>query len=235
MKKEIYFSVDIETTGSCPLKHSMISLGAMAFVPDLCSSSGIHQLATFSINLCEFISPGEFEPCRDPETMEWWKQYPEEWKLATANPRPIKEALVEFEDWVTSVKGESAPIFLASPAGYDFTYVVSYLHYFLGRSIFGHRALDLRSFTMGVIGKTYMESGKSGLPGRLKNDKTLFFHTHVALDDAIEQAHLFGKLIQEIDRRDRLQKALSNLSSHIPQHPQVSTFIGGQQPYESAA
>jgi DNA polymerase III epsilon subunit-like protein len=239
MNKELYISVDIETTGSCPLKNSMISLGAVAFEPGPSYEQPIKVLSTFAINLEEFQVPViegkvvlRHEVDRNPATMDWWKGFPEAWQASTQNPRPIKEAMESFETWIKIVCDGARPVFIGSPTGFDFTFIFTYFEYFLGRSIFSHRALDLRSFTMGILGKPFFKSGKSDLPGRLKIKKGLFPHTHVAWEDALEQAHLCGKLFQELRSRDQINILLNAMKEVIPQHLSLSAFAWPQDPAE---
>ena len=64
---------------------------------------------------------------------------------------------------------------------------------FVGESPFSHSALDMKSFAMALLGKGYRESTKRNMP------KTWFDalpHTHIALDDAIEQGALFCNMLQ---------------------------------------
>ena len=86
------------------------------------------------------------------------------------------------------------PVFVAYPTGFDFLFVYWYLIRFTGESPFSHSALDIRSYAMAVLKKDYRESSKKNMP---KNWFDPEKHSHVALDDAIEQGTLFCNMLRE--------------------------------------
>ena len=99
--------------------------------------------------------------------------------------------MARYVRWIRSLPGR--PVFVAYPAGFDFLFVYWYLMRFVGESPFSHSALDMKSFAMALLGKGYRESTKRNMP------KTWFDalpHTHIALDDAIEQGALFCNMLQ---------------------------------------
>lgn len=199
---EIYISVDIETDGPIPGANSMLSLGAAAFAPDRT------HLASFEVNfaLLEGAAP-------DPETMEWWAKQPAAWKAARENPRPVKWAMVEFNNWVHRTCGEAQariamrdgeattprPVFVGYPAGFDFLFVYWYLIKFTSHSPFSFSALDIKSYAAAVLGIPYREVTKQTMK-RFKEPGLA--HTHVAIDDALEQGYLFLNLKAARDRVD---------------------------------
>jgi DNA polymerase III epsilon subunit-like protein len=184
---EIYFCVDIETNGPCPGKNSLLSVGVVAL------DYNMTQLGTFYVT----VEPLEGSP--DPRTMDWWKDFPEAWEKATANQQPPKRAMEDLVSFVkdcmsrSELPGPHQPVFVAQPAGFDFSFIYYYLHAYLGDCIFGHRALDMRSLACGLTGLDYMEASKRNYP---KGWKTTLPHTHHALDDAMEQAEIFAKMMQ---------------------------------------
>jgi hypothetical protein len=98
----------------------------------------------------------------------------------------VEQAIHGFVRWVEAIPGK--PVFIAYPAGFDFTFVYWYMMSFVGRSPFSFSALDIKSYAMAKLGKRYCEIHKGNLPqGWLPEDK----HTHVAVDDAVEQGKLF--------------------------------------------
>ncbi|QDQ26108.1 exonuclease [Chitinimonas arctica] len=178
---EIYISTDVETDGPIPGPHSMLSLGSAAYTADK------QLVATFSANL-ETL-PGA-EP--HPKTAEWWATQPEAWAACRKNLEAPDAAMTRYASWVRSLGGK--PVFVAYPAGFDFLFVYWYLIRFTGDSPFSHSALDMKTFAMALLKTDYRESTKRNMPKRWF-DK--FPHTHVALDDAIEQGALFCNMLKE--------------------------------------
>jgi hypothetical protein len=64
----------------------------------------------------------------------------------------------------------------------------------LGESPFSHSALDIKTYAMALLKKDYRQSSKRNMPRRWFDDVP---HTHVALDDAIEQGALFCNMLAE--------------------------------------
>lgn len=185
---EVYVSTDIEADGPIPGPHSMLSIGAAAYTAD-----GT-LVATFTANLQEL--PGA---AAHPDTMSWWSGQPEAWKAARRNPQPPQKAMRDYDHWVRQLPGK--PIFAGYPAGYDFMFVYWYLVKFVGTSPFARRALDIHSYAMAVLRRTYVEAGRDNLPPRWRS-RGIASHTHIALDDAIEQGEILCKVLRHnADRR----------------------------------
>ena len=181
MKPEIYVSTDVEADGPIPGPHSMLSLGSAAYLADKT------LLDTFSANL-ELLPGAEGHP----RTMRWWATQPEAWKACRTEPRPPEEVMPEYARWVRGLGGK--PVFVAYPAGFDFTFVYWYLVRFAGESPFSHSALDIKTYAMALLGKPYRQSTKRNMPRHWFDAAP---HTHVALDDAIEQGALFCNMLAE--------------------------------------
>lgn len=175
---ETYLSLDIESDGPCPGLNSMLSLGAAAFVDGKCSS-------TFSVNLDQLA-----EGTSDPATMAWWATKPEAWRECRAKTVHPHEAMRRFYAWIKGLPGR--PIAVAYPVGFDFTFVKWYCHRFLGECPLGFQAIDIRSYAMGLLGASYAETQKAKLPKSLLPESR---HTHVAVDDAIEQGEMFMRML----------------------------------------
>ena len=177
---EIYLSTDVETDGPIPGPHSMLSFASAAYTGEK------ELIATFSANL-ETLP----DAVAHPETTAWWATQPEAWAACRTNPEAPATAMARYVRWIRSLPGR--PVFVAYPAGFDFLFVYWYLMRFVGESPFSHSALDMKSFAMALLGKGYRESTKRNMP------KTWFDalpHTHIALDDAIEQGALFCNMLQ---------------------------------------
>jgi hypothetical protein len=65
---------------------------------------------------------------------------------------------------------------------------------FAGESPFSHSALDIKSFAMAVLKTDFRQSTKRSMPKRWFDELP---HSHVALDDAIEQGALFCNMLKE--------------------------------------
>ena len=85
-------------------------------------------------------------------------------------------------------------VFVAYPAAYDFMFVYLYLIRFAGESPFSFSALDIKSYAMAVLGRTFRGTTKRTMPKEWFDPLP---HTHIALDDAIEQGALFCNMLAE--------------------------------------
>ena len=182
-RPEVYLSTDIEADGPIPGPHSMLSLASAAFAADG------RLLSTWSANLLPL--PGA---APDPDTSRWWEQHPEAQAATQSGRRDPAEAMAEYTAWVMALPG--APVFVAYPAGFDFSFVYWYLVRFTGRSVFGQSGLDMRSFAMALLRRKFRHSGKRTWPSHWLTDEDR--HTHVALDDAVEQGHQFCAMLAEM-------------------------------------
>ena len=178
---EIYVSTDIEADGPIPGPHSMLSIGSAAFLPDKTIVS------SFSANL-ETL-PGATQ---DSRTMEWWKGFPQAWEACRLDPRPPASVMAEYLKWLQALAGR--PIFLGWPASWDFMWVYWYLVRFTGERPFRENALDIRSYAMGMRKSSFHMTSRSYLPKRWFDERP---HTHVALEDALEQGALFCNMHAE--------------------------------------
>jgi hypothetical protein len=183
VSSEVYISIDIETNGPCPIKHSMLSLGAAAFVANSDS-----PLDTFSANL-ETLS-GAVE---DPATMAWWGKNMEAYQASRLNQEAPLVAMKRFRKWLDTIPIQGKRVAVCFPAGFDFTFVYVYLHTFLGESPLGFSALDIKSFAMHKLAKPYGDCTKRNFPKAWFDSKAR--HTHVAVDDAIEQGVMFIRML----------------------------------------
>lgn len=178
---EIYVSTDVETDGPIPGPHSMLSLGSAAYTADK------QLVATFSANL-ETLEHASAHP----NTAEWWATQPQAWAACRQNLESPEAAIRRYVQWIKSLPGK--PVFVAYPAGFDFLFVYWYLMRFVGESPFSHSALDVKSFAMAVMKTDYRDSTKRNMPKRWFDPLP---HSHVALDDAIEQGAMFCNMLRE--------------------------------------
>jgi len=185
---ELFFSVDIESDGPIPGRNSMLSFGCAAF-----TDRG-KLLDTYSANLD--VLP---EATPDPDTMKWWEGQKEAWEACRKDTRPAEVVMPEFVAWVKKVAGRDSPVFVGYPAGFDFEFIHWYLVRFTGSSVFGFSCIDMKTFAMALLGTDFKGTTKRSMPKRWF--KNLPKHTHVALDDAIEQGCLFINMLKEAPNR----------------------------------
>lgn len=178
---EIYVSTDVECDGPIPGPHSMLSLASAAMTADG------ELLSTFSANL-ETL-PGARA---DPKTAQWWSKHPQAWSACRTDLRSPSEAMRQYVAWLKGLPGR--PVFVGYPAAFDFMFVYWYIMHFVGASPFGHSALDIKTFAMALLGTPYRGSTKRNMPRRWL---ATWHHTHIALDDAIEQGLLFCSMLSE--------------------------------------
>jgi hypothetical protein len=178
---EIYVSTDVETDGPIPGPHSMLSFASAAYTADKT------LLGTFSANL-ETL-PGA---AGHPQTMAWWETQPVAWAACRQNLQTPEKALPEYAAWLKALPGK--PVFVGYPAVFDFMFVCWYLHRFAGDNPFSFSALDMKSYAMAMLKKRFGETVKRNMPRRWFDPLP---HTHLALDDALEQGALFCNMLAD--------------------------------------
>ncbi len=177
--QEIYVSTDIETDGPIPGPHSMLSIGSAAFLADRAMAG------TFSMNLQTLPGAAGY-----PATMAWWRQNPQAWEASRKDAQPPDAVMSQYVAWRKTLPGK--PVFVGYPGAYDFMFVYWYLIRFAGESPFGYSALDIKSYAMAVLKKPFRQTLKRNMPKQWFGEQP---HTHVALDDAIEQGALFCNIL----------------------------------------
>lgn len=59
--------------------------------------------------------------------------------------------MLKFSQWISRVVPEgSQPVFTAFNAPFDWMFINDYFHRYLGYNPFGHKALDIKAFYMGL-------------------------------------------------------------------------------------
>jgi len=179
---EIYVSTDVETDGPIPGPHSMLSLGSAAYLADKT------LLGTFQANLEPLPGAGWH-----PETMAWWDRNRHAYNRTRENVEPPETAFPRYAAWLKSLPGPC--VFVAYPAGFDFTFVYWYLIRFAGESPFSFSALDVKTLAMALMKSDYRGAIKRNMPRRWFDGRP---HTHHALDDALEQGAMFCNMLREL-------------------------------------
>lgn len=187
---EIYVSTDIETNGPAPGIHSMLSFASAAYLADKT------LISTFSANL--ELLPGSIS---NPDTMTFWEGFPEAYAACRTNLQAPEQAIPAYVQWVKHLPGK--PAFLAYPAGFDFTFMYYYMHRFAGESPFLCTAIDIRTYAMAMQQSEFRDILRKTLPRDWFEPNIP--HTHIALDDAIEQGLLFCNMLA-INKKVDVQK-----------------------------
>jgi hypothetical protein len=202
MTKETYFVTDIEADGPIPGPYSMRSLASVAY-----DAKG-QRLDTWTANLRPLP-----DATTHPVTMKWWEGFPQAWAACQVDAREPRAALADYAAWVSSHAGR--PVFVAFPATFDFMWVQWYLVRLLERSPFSPSAIDIKTLVMIWLGSGYSDAVKARLPPEWTAGLP---HTHVALDDALEQGELFRHLLSGIRARLRprnAERAVGNEHSSV--------------------
>jgi hypothetical protein len=178
---ELYCSVDIEADGRIPGPSSMLSLGAAMYDWEK------RLLGTFSANL-------KLLPLARPEkdTAEFWAKNQAAYAATRVGLEAPDVAMNRFCDWVESFDGK--PVFVGYPAVFDWTWTYWYLINFAGRSPFGFsNAVDIKTYAMATLRQTLRGTSKRTMPPEWFDEAP---HTHVAVEDAIEQGALFCNMLK---------------------------------------
>lgn len=171
-----YISVDVETSGPNPGGYSLLSIGA-------CTVTDERQ--EFYVELqpvSQAAEPGALRICGLSMN-----------RLAREGVAP-PEAMARFATWLAEVVPDGQqPLFVAFNAPFDWMWVADYFYRYLGRNPFGHSALDLKAFYMGLAGVTWSETSMARIADHFPPRRPL---THNALQDALDQADLFEQLLE---------------------------------------
>jgi hypothetical protein len=183
--EELYISIDIEADGRAPGLSSMLSLGAAAFTLDKIMHGH------FSCNF-ELLDGAKAEPA----VAEFWDKHPSAYQETRKNLLSPEKGTDAFVAWLNATAGNRKPIFVGYPAAYDFKWVDYYTVRFTGNNPFGHSGcIDIKSYVWAKLGGKFSHVTKRNFPKRWFDPMP---HTHVALDDAIEQGRMFVNIVREI-------------------------------------
>jgi hypothetical protein len=166
----VYISIDIEADGPIPGPYSMLSLGAVQID---------NQSNRFSVNIKPLATASTH-----PDTMAWWTQNAEAYKAATTGALPPSHAMDLFFQWLKKLSGK--PVAVCYPASFDFMFVYWYMIVFKGECPFGFSAFDMKTAASALLKIPFRQVTKRNMPREWT--KTGLPHTHVAVEDAVEQA-----------------------------------------------
>jgi len=165
---------DIETTGTRPDRHHVMSLAGVAF-------------NWFDGTICaedQFYVTMEMPGWRgwDEDTRDWWsRQSPETFAAAVVNPVPLAVGMQLYRDWVRRVTGALEPPRLwAKPISFEWPFIEScFRDANVQNPFFFRDAIDMQSFIRGMRMN----------PAAQAFDKQVPFvgREHHALDDTLHQ------------------------------------------------
>jgi len=179
---EAYICVDVETAGPIPSDYSLLSIGA-------CTIGD--PPATFYIELM---------PINEQATPDAAKVHQLSIPRLKAEGVDPKQAMIQFEAWVKDqLIPNQQPVLVAFNAPFDWMFINYYFLHYLGYNPFGHVALDIKALYMGLAGVAWSQTSWRFIDPNFVDVKSL---THHALQDALDQAKLFKKLLDDLNKRN---------------------------------
>jgi DNA polymerase III epsilon subunit-like protein len=173
---ESYISVDVETAGPNPSLFSLLSIGACVLWK---------PKETFYV---------ELQPLNDEMLTEAFAIHGLTLAALKESGVSPTEGMTLFETWLDEIVPHGQkPIFVAFNAPYDWMFVNDYFHRFLGRNPFGHSALDIKAFYMGLTGCTWQETAMGQVTEDIFDGLMI---SHNAVQDAVDQAEIFRRLLE---------------------------------------
>jgi ribonuclease T len=176
MPIETYISIDVETAGPAPSQYALLSIGACL---------ALDRAQTFYV---------ELQPDKEAVLPEALTVSGLNMDELAQRGLPPEQALQQFEAWTASVTPpDGKPVFVAFNAPFDWMFVADYFHRYLGHNPFGHSALDMKAYFMGQNQVAWSETGFAKVNEHFDTHHPL---THNALQDAIDQAVVFKKMLK---------------------------------------
>ena len=165
-------SVDVETSGPNPAEFAMLAIGA-----------------------CTLAEPREhfyieLQPDKPNQDASAMQVHGLDWEKHVTKGISPGEALLRFEEWLKAHTPEGqSPLFVGFNAPFDWMFLCDYFHRYLGRNPFGHSALDIKSFFMGLKRTTWQKTNMQSLSRKKLR--------HQAMTDACDQADILLDLLQQ--------------------------------------
>lgn len=177
--------MDTETAGPAPGLYSLLSIGACTVWP---------PRESFYI---------ELRPIHDNYTAEAMAINQLSLADLRENGLAPKEAMARFAEWVAEGTPDGAsPVFVAFNAPFDWMFVNDYFHRYLGHNPFGHKALDIKAYYMGLERVGWEHTSHREISELYLQQGAL---THHALQDAIDEAEIFYELITAEQSKNQRQ------------------------------
>ena len=174
-----YISVDIESTGPTPGHYSMYEIGGVILGTretffrkfELLQSARVDKTALIATNMSE-----------------------EKLKRRRGVVSP-KSGMQDFREWIKALSGNQRPIFVANNAPFDWMFIAWYFEAYDIKNPFGHTALDMKAFYMGMTGSSWERSSLT----QMAKHAGISFKTlpHQAVQDATIQGRVFANLLEK--------------------------------------
>ena len=192
---DVYFSADVETDGPIPGPYSMLSF-ALVYAGHFDGKHFVHP-PDFTNNFYRELKP--ISDNYQPEALKVNGLDRDRLCLEGEDPQ---RAMREAYDWISSITGGAKPVLVAYPLSFDWAWLYWYFVQFSPKgSPFNHSlCFDMKTAYAVKASLPISEAGRSKILPQLLPDRR---HTHHALDDAIEQAEIFGNLFEWEGSRGR--------------------------------
>ena len=195
MKKK-YISVDVEASGLTPGKYSMLSLGAclvdnirIKFYRELKPISPNFNLASMRIGCLGLrcLEDLKHTPQYNPKSKHFRPDLVLE-VLEGSGAEP-SEAMADFAEWIKTNTNGYKPIEAAAPIKFDGMFTAWYFdNFYKKKNPLGYSGEDMNSFYRGLVKN--QNARMKDL--KLKDERR---HPHNSLEDAIQQAKIFRKVL----------------------------------------
>lgn len=184
---DFYFSADVETDGPIPGPYSMLSFAIV--------SIGISDGKTLTAPVNGEVFYRELKPISTKFQTEALSVNGLDRDRLVSEGNTPEAAMNEAYRWVKTVAGENAPVLVAYPLAFDWTWLYWYFISFseLGSPFDYSRCYDIKTAFAVKSKLPISEAGRSKLPKRLQ---AAHQHTHHAVDDAIAQAEIFRSVFE---------------------------------------
>lgn len=182
--EDVYISADVETDGPIPGPYSMLSFALVEI-----GRSGGRALTRPAQPRSFYRELRPISSAFDPEALAVNGLDREQLKVSGLEPQ---RAMDDARDFVAEIASGGAPVLVAYPLSFDWSFLYWYFVRFGGASPFKHsRGFDIKTAFAVKGRRTLVSSGRDKLPAELRPGLA---HTHHALDDAREQAEIFARL-----------------------------------------
>ena len=164
-------SVDIESTGPNPADYALLSIGACTL---------LEPRARFYV---------ELQPDKASTDAQAMQVHGLDMRVLEKHGLLPAPALQRLEYWLAeTISDPRGALFVGFNAAFDWMFLNDYCLHYLGSNPFGHSAIDIKSFAMGLKRSAWEETRMAQL-----NNKPL---RHNALEDAEDQADIFLDLLR---------------------------------------
>lgn len=197
MLKDKIIMIDFETLGLVAGFHPVISIGAVAY-------QWGREISRFRINL-EHEQEGLQA---NPQTLEWWKQFPdkfEETKVNCHHPKVAIDKFIQFCHDVHFRNGGYETHFAAYPAGFEapFLWWYIYKHSPETHNSFGpfkrSRMIDVRSYVSAYFAVPYSEANRDVIPEEWIRGHAI---DHNPINDCLWQGVVLNNILLNIKEQN---------------------------------